>query len=663
MRIGKSRAKLKRLFVFGALSLLVVMGFAWQAIPLRSFESVRQSYQASDVWVTDREGHPLESVRTDDQRRSLDWVAWSDVSPAFQSMLVAVEDRRFYYHPGVDAIAIVKAVGERFSQGSRRGASTLTMQLVGLLQEGKFGRRRNVWEKLQQMASAVKLSVLWSKEHVLEAYVNLAPFRGELVGLRAASLGYFAKNPSGLVPNESALLIALLRAPNATPELVARRACRMLKVSDCASMQSYARQILSKPYRLARSRELIPILSKNFIVDGPNQSVIQTSLDGRVQELALKLLREQLHTLKAQNVQDGAVLVLETQTGRVVAYIANAGSGYSSAEQIDGIVARRQAGSTLKPFVYATAFDWRLLDASSLLDDSPADIAVSLGRVYNPKNYDHIFRGLVSAGDALGSSLNVPAVRALQLVGETRVLDRLRSLGFEELQDDEFYGPSLALGAMDVTLWELTKAYRQFGVDEATFSPATRQSIFNILASPEHRRFTFGMDSPLTLSFPAAVKTGTSKDMRDNWCIGWTADYTVGVWVGNFNGEPMWNVSGMSGAAPVWRSLMLALHPNPKGAISKYERPAEPLPRRTISRIRYPAADMLIGLDPDIPAALQKLPIEIENPQKDLKVYVNQRLLSQGQETTLWALQKGKFLVELQGSAGEVVDALRFEVR
>lgn len=665
MQIGKFLAKNRKrqMACAGLVIGAVTVGLGWSQIQIPSFENVRSNYKPSDVWIVDRNGLPLESVRTRNEKRSLEWAAWSDVSPAFQDLLVQVEDRRFHQHPGVDFLALAKASWEKMTGGSQRGASTLTMQLVGILREKSSHQRRNVWRKFSQMMSALKLHSQWSREQVLEAYINLVPFRGELIGLRAASLGYFGKSPSGLLKEESALLIALLRSPNSSPDLVAKRACRILAVNDCQSIQTWAGQILSRPYRLGRTRELVPVLAKSFIEGDEHGSVIQTSLDYHVQELAIKALQEQLRALKNQNVQDGAVLVVETQTGRVVAYVANAGASVASAKQIDGIQMRRQAGSTIKPFVYATAFDWRLLQPTSLLQDSPADISVSQGRVYHPKNYDQVFRGLVSVGDALGSSMNVPGVRALQLVGEPRVLGRLRALGFENLQEDEYYGPSLALGSIDVTLWELTQGYRQFAIDGSPFSGATRWAIFNILAAPEHRRFTFGMDSVLTLPFPAAVKTGTSKDMRDNWCLGWTSQYTVGVWVGNFNGEPMWNVSGMSGAAPVWRSLMLALHPNREGNLAQYEAPSNPLPRRTISRIRYPAPDMLVGLDPDIPLRLQKLPIEIDNPQKDQKLFLNHRFLNKAQVNTLWSLQKGKHLVELKNSEGHLVDSVRFEVR
>jgi penicillin-binding protein 1C len=665
MPIGKSLSKIRRrrLGVASIAMGFVVLAGIWLSLKVQSFESVKSGFQPSDVWIVDRNGYPLESIRNRTDKRSLKWVSWAEVSPSFQDMLIRIEDHRFYSHPGVDLLALSKATWDWGTGLGRRGASTLTMQLVGLLNANKVGRRRGVWQKLMQIAMALKITSLWSKEEVLEAYVNLASFRGELVGLRAASLGYFGKNPTGLVEEESALLIALLRSPNAAADLVAQRACRILGKADCQPTQDFARETLSKAYRLTRTRQFVPVLSKHFTEEAADPSLIKTTLDHRIQDLATQALREQLRILKDQNVKDGAVVVLDSQTGKAIAYVANAGSGFASADQVDGIQARRQAGSTIKPFVYATAFDWQLLRPTSLLEDSPADISVSQGRVYHPRNYDQKFRGLVGVGDALGSSMNVPAVRALQLVGEPKVLERLHALGFEKLEEDEYYGPSLALGAIDVTLWELTQGYRQFAVAESTFSERTRLAIFNILAAPEHRRFTFGMDSLLTLPFPAAVKTGTSKDMRDNWCIGWTPQFTVGVWVGNFNGEPMWNVSGLSGAAPIWRNLMLALHPNPKSPLTTYEEPVAPLPQRTISRIRYPAPDMLVGFDPDIPVKLQKLPIEIENPQKGHKLYLNDRLLSRSQELTLWPLQRGKYRAELKATSGELVDTVKFEVR
>ena len=222
MRIGKSLGSLRRNIVAVACScvFLIILGFVWSGMEVRSFSSIRKSYRPSDVWVVDRNGFPLESVRTRSEKRSLDWVAWSDVSPAFRDLLVRAEDRRFYSHLGVDFLALLKAAWERVRGKSQRGASTITMQLTGLIQDAKVSRRRSPWQKLNQITSALKLNSHWSKEEILEAYVNLVSFRGELIGLRAASLGYLGKNPSGLVKEEAALLVALLRSPNAPLELV-----------------------------------------------------------------------------------------------------------------------------------------------------------------------------------------------------------------------------------------------------------------------------------------------------------------------------------------------------------------------------------------------------------------------------------------------------------
>lgn len=665
--------KLKNKKIFILLSRIVLLfpiiliGLYLLSVNVFSLAFIKKNYKPSDVWIVDQQGFPMESLRNSKSNRSLEWVEWSDVSPAFQELLIQVEDHRFYNHVGVDFLALSNALWQNFRGISNRGASTISMQLVGLIKKSNKNilQRRSISQKVQQLLTALKLDLLWSKNEILEAYVNLVPFRGELEGLRAASRGYFAKNPSGLNKEEAALLISLLRSPNSDWQRIALRACRILKESQCQSIENLSQQVFSKPYNLPRNREIIPVLSKYFInntLDSSN-NVIHTTLDYRIQNLVLNVMREQIQALQNQNMKDAAVLILETKSGRVVAYAANAGAGLASAEQIDGIQMRRQAGSTLKPFVFATAFDLQLIKPNSLIEDSAADFTVGDGRVYHPKNYDSIFRGLVTAGDALGSSMNVPAVRILQLVGEIKVLENLKSLGFSQLQQDDYYGPSLALGAVDVSLWELTQAYRKLANENSVFSKKTQDDLFNILASPEYRRFTFGMDSLLTLPFAAAVKTGTSKDMRDNWCLGWTSEYTIGVWVGNFNGEPMWNVSGVSGAAPIWRQLMLQLHPNPKSVPTYYEAPSVSLPIHTISRIRYPAAGMLVGMDPDIPQKQQKLPIEIENPQKGDQLFINQRLLSESQKTTLWPLQKGKYKVELKSASSHLVDSVNFEVR
>ena len=365
-------------------------------------------------------------------------------------------------------------------------------------------------------------------------------------------------------------------------------------------------------------------------------------MDAGVQRFAQGALIHQLDTLSAERVRDGAVLVVDNRSGEVLAYVGNAGNGF-----VDGVVAPRQAGSTLKPFLYEMAISRRLLTAASVLKDAPVNLVTPTG-LYVPQNYDNDFRGPVSLRTALGSSLNVPAVRTLMLVGAESFVSQLRRLGFSQLTEGgDFYGYSLALGSAEVNLWQLVNAYRTLA-NSGEFSPLTlvaeqktrRYRVLNrdasyivsdILADRSARGLTFGLENVLATPFWSAVKTGTSKDMRDNWCVGYSGRYTVGVWVGNFDGSPMQDVSGVTGAAPVWLEVMRYLHyeqpaalPRPVPGVVAAEihySPAIETPRREwflrgtettevrlpdhseprMARIAYPARGAILAVDPDIP--------------------------------------------------------------
>ena len=270
------------------------------------------------------------------------------------------------------------------------------------------------------------------------------------------------------------------------------------------------------------------------------------------------------------------MVVIDNASGDVLAYVGGIG-GASTAPAVDGANSYRQAGSTLKPFLYAQAIEKGYLTPASILDDSPVQLDTASG-LYVPQNYDRGFKGLVSARSALAGSLNVPAVRTLLLVGVDPFRDRLWDSGYRGMTEDgEYYGFSLALGSAEVTLLEQADAYRSLAnagrwsplrltADDPREPPrkvTTPQAawlVSDMMADANARAVTFGLDSSLRLPFWAAAKTGTSKAMRDNWCIGFTDRYTVAVWVGNLEGDPMRAVSGTSGAAPVWRDLMLALN-------------------------------------------------------------------------------------------------------
>jgi penicillin-binding protein 1C len=412
--------------------------------------------------------------------------------------------------------------------------------------------------------------------------------------------------------------------------------------------------------------------------------------------------------LKTQNVRDGAILVVENRTGDILAYVSHSGEPLSS-RFVDGVQAKRQAGSSLKPFLYALAFDHRILTPASLLYDAPLDLAV-LGGVYQPQNYDSQFRGLVTARMALASSLNIPAVRTLSLVGIEPFLRKLRALGMKGLNESgDFYGPSLALGSVDVSLWELVNAYRtlanhgSWGELRLTFEaghPSTSKQIFSkeatflvsdILSDREARSPTFGLENSLATRFWTAVKTGTSKDMRDNWCVGYSEKYTVGVWVGNFSGEPMWNVSGVTGAAPIWIEMMNWLHRD--DGRPKKEPPAR-IVRKEIDfpqgtepsreewfiqgtephskdkrigqfnqRIVYPPSGTVIALDPDIPPELQKIFFISQANEEGLRWVLNGHTISRVGSILPWTPEAGTHALTLCDRENGIIDSVSFEVR
>ena len=687
--------------------LLLGTGFllqAWQPAP--SFERVRSGYQSSDSILYDRRGSILHSIRVSDQQRRLAWVDLDDVSPRLMEAVVEAEDQRFYRHSGVDEWALLGVLADYVRDGRLRGASTITMQLAGLLEKDlRSGPAGRSWsQKLRQVVFAGSLEAKWSKSQILEAYLNLLSYRGELEGIAAAARALFNKDPHGLTQPECLILAALIRAPNASVDEVRKRAEQLAGRLDRESLKPQIEETVRRSLngtRFIQSREdWAPAVAERLLKrSGADRSATST-LDREVQMMAVETLRKYLAGVSDQNVQDGSVLVVENETGDVLAYVGN-GDPFTSARYVDGVQAFRQAGSTLKPMLYGLAFERRLITPASLLQDGPLDVAV-YGGIYQPSNYDNRFRGLVAARTALASSLNIPAVRLLQVVGLEDFTRLLQELDFAEIREPLFYGPSLALGTADITLWGLVNAYRTLargGVwsplrldlsrtetrSRRIFSPSVTFLISDILSDREARSATFGLSSPLSTRFWSAVKTGTSKDMRDNWCVGFTARYTVGVWIGNFSGRPMWNVSGVTGAAPIWSEVISRMHvdlpsqpPTPPPGLTRQQvhwvdetaqsewflegtemDEVEPAPRPARYRIAYPAQGTTIALDPDIPSRQQKVFFEA-NPDPDfLDWRLNGEPLSR---PGIWTPHPGKHQLELVDSEGQVLDEIWFQV-
>ena len=739
-----------------------------------TFDEVKAGFHPSDTLVLSREGEVLQRVRTDPSVRRGQWRALQEISPSLRSALVLSEDQRFYAHSGVDWQAVSAAAWGNLWHRRTRGASTITMQLAGLLDGPdtvlNLGQRpggRSVVQKVGQTVAAQVLERRWRKDQILEAYLNLVPFRGELVGIDALSQALFGKAAHALDAREAAVAAALVRAPNARPALVAERACGVLRAMqvagstaskadkadkadktgavgrrvalaaapDCDALDLFVTGALQRR-SWAASAGVAPHFARRLLAQQPaadgrkpgavhagagTSHTVTSTLRAPLQRFAVQALAQQLRELAGRNVEDGAIVVLDNASGEVLAWVGSSGP-LGQAAEVDGVLALRQPGSTLKPFLYAQAIAQRRLTAASLIEDSPAQLPTANG-LYIPQNYDRQFKGWVSVRTALAASLNVPAVRTLAMVSPQAFHDQLLRLGLPLKESGDYYGYSLALGSAEVSLLDLTNAYRALGNGgrwgPTTLLPAAPDDVpeparpaldpraafivGDILSDGNARARTFGTDSVLATRFWSAVKTGTSKDMRDNWAIGWSQHYVVGVWVGNASGAPMWDVSGISGAAPLWAALMNYLHRDrasqaptaPAGVLQtlvRFDDAAGSAPavearrsewfirgtQQTVfaidapadtdgraepgkaARITAPTNGTIIALDPDIPPRHQRLRLQAEGV--GLYWMIDGRRVASGR-SAWWLPWPGRHRLQWVDAQGRVRDEVRIEVR
>ncbi len=738
-----------------ALSGLIGFGNVGAAEPaptdLPTFEGVRAAHAPSDLPLLDRHGAVLQLVRVDPHVRRGPWLAIDQMSPALLTAMVLGEDRRFWDHSGIDWRALAASAWARALNRGTRGASTLTMQLAGLLDDdlARPAGGRSMWQKLSQLQRAHRIESGWSKSQIFEAWLNRVPLRGELVGVAAASSQLFGKHASGLDHTEAALLAAMVRGPNANPAAVQRRACEVLQLQQvpCDGLAiTLAQALARKPRALASSsgEVLAPHVAALAVASlavaasaadaaniantrntanaanteqarPPGPNALPTTLDARLQRIAIAALRRQLAELRGREVDDGAVLVLDNRSGEVRAWVGSSGRDLSQAAAVDAVLARRQPGSTLKPLVYGTALQQRLITAASVLDDTPLQMAAGAG-VYQPQNHDHGFSGAVSVRTALASSLNVPAVRVGAMVGPDALWARLNDAGLRISESGGYHGHALALGSAEVSLLDLANAYRMLAnggwwsplrgfpgavasssasvsaspAAHRVFEPAVAFIVGDILSDSAARSLTFGLDSPLPTRRWSAVKTGTSKDLRDGWCVGYTRTHTVAVWLGNAGGAPMHGVTGVGGAAPVWREVVAAidglsgrrdsdsqaataLPPVPKGLVRQrgewFLSGTEPatLPAGAARRfgITSPSDGSIYALDPDIPMAAQRIVFEgVAGRWR-----VDGQPVGQGARVS-WLPRPGRHVLEHEAIAdlsaaepGAAPQRLRFEVR
>jgi len=564
--------------------------------PIRAAD-VAQKGQA--IEFTDRNGLALGTLLTIDQEHTAS-VPLDRVSPNFLHAMLAAEDARFYRHGPVELRSVARALWQLARQ--RRvvsGASTIEMQLARMLRPVPV----SLIGKLREMWWAARIEAGMSKDEILDAYVNRLPMGGNLYGVEAAARTYFSEPASDLDLAQASLLAAI---PNDPTRLDPYDGWHSLKArqSYVLARMAVVGYISRSQADVARREQLLLLPRGQGIVAAPhflfwlashvpaNAAKVRTTIDRPLQEFVETQVRQVVGKLAQRNVHQAAALVIDNRTAEVLAYVGSA-DYFSSAFQgrNDGVQALRQPGSSLKPFLYELALETNAIRPNTILADVPTHYTIPGALLYSPEDYSGSYQGPVRVRIALADSLNVPAVRVLSRVGVAPFLDRLRALGFTHLtKSADYYGLGLTLGAGEVSLWELARAYVTIArAGRATHlrttldmaapadaaprigftDPSTAKTIgdptdwamvTDILADAHARARSFGIGSLLDMPFSAAVKTGTSSDFRDTWTTGFSSEYTVAVWVGNFDGAPMQHISGVTGAAPLWNRIMMHLH-------------------------------------------------------------------------------------------------------
>ena len=545
----------------------------------------------------DREGRVLQTLTATENARHRPQ-ALHDISPHLIAATLALEDQHFWQHPGLDPLAMLRAAGQNLR--ARRvvsGASTLTQQLCKWMAP----RPRTVWGKFVEAVQATNLESRLTKQQILELYLGYAPYGGTQRGAEQAARAWLGKAASQLTLADAAWMAVLARSPArldpSTHPLAAlpdqkRLLQRMFRLGwiDAQQLQVAINQpILVAPDATRyRAPHLVQWLRATLVQPLAEQpQAVYTTVDAALQAEVAAMARHHVAGLRDRNVGNAAVVVLDNATAQVLVLLGSTDYGDAVHQGANnGALALRQPGSTIKAFTYAAAF---------ARDDSPATVLSDLPKTYDtpqgawsPGNYGATVHGPVRARVALASSLNLAAVDLADRVGPAALLRDLARLGFSSLRRDPgHYGLALTLGDGEVSLLELTAAFATFagggqflpprcvtalvdrsgqrlavpvGAAVPVYSPQVAWQVFDVLADPTARALAFGRGGPLELPFAVAAKTGTSKGFRDNWALGSTAKFTVGVWVGNFDGSAMRDVSGVTGAAPLLHDILLRLH-------------------------------------------------------------------------------------------------------
>lgn len=612
--------RLRRLILtIGALASIGFVVAAWWLLhDLPDPATIQQRVPGPTAKIYDRHGNLLYEVLPPDETAGARTpVPFERFPLALRQATIATEDAAFYSHPGFDWRGILRAARINLSAGRiAAGGSTITQQVArNLLLEEEERLSRDPRRKLREIVLAVLLERRLSKDEILELYLNQTYYGNLAYGAEAAAQAYFGKHVWELDIAECALLAGLPQAPalyNPLTDLEAAKARQadVLRLMVKAGYLSPSEAELAAAERLQFAASPFAIEAPHFVmwvlqqvearheaalIDGSGLK-ITTTLDLGLQDIAEGIVRRRLDELSGRargtmdrNVRNAALVAMNPSTGEILAMV---GSPDYFNQRIDGAVNAalmpRQPGSALKPITYATAFDpsrtatpW---SPATVVSDVPTTFITGDGKLYEPQNYDRTHHGPITLREALATSNNIVAVKVLEHVGVDAMIRTARDLGITTLNDPERYDLTVTLGGGEVTLLELTGAYatlanngtyqrpvailriedaqgrvlEQFrpGPGRQALDPRVAALVTDILSDPKARAPAFGEWNPLRLTRPAAAKTGTTTDWRDNWTVGYTPDLAVGVWVGNADNEPMRDVSGIDGAGPIWHDFM-----------------------------------------------------------------------------------------------------------
>ncbi|MBC8126689.1 MAG: transglycosylase domain-containing protein [Gloeobacteraceae cyanobacterium ES-bin-144] len=538
--------------------------------------------------LLDRNGVPISHLTLPDSSRS-NPVALDKIPADLIACTLAAEDKRFYNHGGVDYLATGRAARDFFSK--RRivsGASTITQQLIKI---SSPPARRNLFTKLYESLAARRLEMKWTKSQILVAYLNRLDYGNLRTGTSEAARFYFQKPLADLSLAEAALLAGLPQAPSRLNPLrnpkraINRRNTVLQRLAAIGEVDATRiTSALAEPLSLRPLQESNPAPWLASLTIPPSTNLnqkIKTTLDLTIQRDIEAIVHEETSKLKEANLRHAAVVVIHNPTGEIRALVSSANWADPRGGQLNGALSPRSPGSTLKPFTYLLAMERLHRTPASIIADIPSPFRTLEG-LDLPQNYDHAYRGPVTLRSALACSLNIPAMRELNALGGPAPLHELLvKLGLTTLgTDPNADGLGLTIGNAPVRLLELTNAYATLAragnyLPTVLFPSAPHASplrlpfsensfflIADILSDPLARAPAFPPGGPLDLPFRCAVKTGTSSDFRDNWCIGFTPDFTVGVWAGNFENQPMKGISGIAGAGPIFNRAMLRIHRN-----------------------------------------------------------------------------------------------------